>query len=1806
MVPSAERALLDFAFDEAVTARVSWWPLADARKVFFSDIAGADQRHKLTLGNLEAATDYAYEVVAADEAGNASTPIADRFTTQAAPDTLPPVILKALVNAKRLESTVLLVDLNEVATLKGGLTLKSLPPKVEAGGATVGTRRSVGQASLLEKHRIPLTKLVPGAVYSVDFAVADPYGNISAGLVEFKAPLRPDTEPPQLTRLPGVLSVSEAGARLGVAYNEEVQLNVRYFPVADGQSVETRNITQPAQEHVFELNGLKAGVEYRAELNASDAANLSKRDTLNFITLAARDTIPPVFTKLPWLEDAQLTSVRLRLETDEPVVADLVLTDAIDANRVFRTSVVERAKGHALEVTGLDTGAVYNYVLSVADANRNDTTATGQVRTIAKIVPPRIVQGPTRQRIGFDRAWLKLATNVPTRIVVDYFLESPPSDIQSEKPSARGKEHVVQLTNLLPDTTYAFAVVAVDDKAKLTSASVAGSFRTAKGPDITAPKIQGAPSVASIADTGAKIIWKTDEPADSFVDVVGPVGKRTFSDPSPTLAHEVELTNLEAAAQYSYIVRSRDLAGNKTASSSFSFTTLAAPDTLPPQFARKPIVRSLGHDNAVIAYSANEPSSSTVDIGPSVAYELGTRAIADQVLDHEVRIDGLAAGTQYHLRVGLTDAQGNGPAFFPDFVVTTDAAPDTLAPKILTGPFAPPPTESQAIVEWTTDEPATRAVRYWKKEVPNEVFFSEEGALALTHRLVLSNLEAGAIYEYVATSSDEARNGPTESAVGEFRTQTRPQKPIFTGGPVAEADEASVTVTWTTNVPSNSIVDLGEDTQYGVHVEQADLVQDHEVVIKNLKAGVLYHYKVTSIDLAGNVLSTDLNGFELHSGDLTVRTLGQADTQPPRLIANPTTVWTDKSVVVSWETDEASTSRIEWEAIGQGGSVDQRAGFVEDNQLLFAHGLTLTGLKPRTLYAVKVISEDAAGNQMVWQPTAAAKAAAKRVYTSGLRTLASGKVAQPPGGSGTFVTDSFPDTRLPVITSGPRVREKSAESVTIEWQTDELSDSFVRFGDQETALQEVVGAPQDVQTHSVTLTNLVPGTSYFFQAESTDPSGNGASKSGIAVATTAAGADLAPPRYVREPRLVATTDVQATLGWTGDEAASATIEYAARGGDILVRQVRERLVEQQVSLTNLLPNTEYRALITLRDANQNTTEVPFELSFMTDAEPDLTPPRFLSEPGIKVLGDRSVIIVWETDELSDSFVDFDMSPYLGQVVGDPTYTTQHEIRLTNLEPDSTYFFRAGSTDRAKNGPIESPVASFRTLAHPDTEPPAVPSAVRATAGPGAVLLQWDAVSASDLGGYTVYREDLRRRFVAVATGLTQPSYLDVGLTNTRTYRYRISASDAQTPANESASSTVITARPSEDAMGTPPQIVGLEQGAEAGKPVVMIGNAVPLDITAELSYTVQASTQQDFSTMVDRGGNIAESPSGTTRWRLTRSLDPQTSYWFRARVSDGRFEGPWSTPQQLRPVDAVTATNSEDFDGDGTVGFRDFFIMANGFGSTDAVLDLDQGGSVDGEDFARFKARFGAVMPAKRLGAQRVAVAEGSRVEVEAEAISANRVIVRLKLDGVKDLSGYGFSIAADPPILRYIGRADSAVFGGRGASLDLAHDGSVLAIGEHLRGRQASLDMSEGWEVALLFAMDGAPRNVDLRVEEGYLGTGRGRILRVEQEGRARIIPQVYALYANYPNPFNPSTIIPLAIPEWAAGQRRSGASLTLFNALGQVVRRWDLSTWSAGFHSLNWDGRDAQGRAAASGVYLMRLRAGDFVQVRKALLLR
>ncbi len=84
-------------------------------------------------------------------------------------------------------------------------------------------------------------------------------------------------------------------------------------------------------------------------------------------------------------------------------------------------------------------------------------------------------------------------------------------------------------------------------------------------------------------------------------------------------------------------------------------------------------------------------------------------------------------------------------------------------------------------------------------------------------------------------------------------------------------------------------------------------------------------------------------------------------------------------------------------------------------------------------------------------------------------------------------------------------------------------------------------------------------------------------------------------------------------------------------------------------------------------------------------------------------------------------------------------------------------------------------------------------------------------------------------------------------------------------------------------------------------------------------------------------------------------------------------------------------------------------------------------------------------------------------------------------------------------------------------------------------------------------------------------------------------------------PNPFNPHTTIQFHLPA------RGVVSLVLYNLRGQVVRTIAQErSLAAGQHTLVWDGRDAQGRSVASGMYLYRLTVGKQALVKKITLLK
>jgi hypothetical protein len=85
------------------------------------------------------------------------------------------------------------------------------------------------------------------------------------------------------------------------------------------------------------------------------------------------------------------------------------------------------------------------------------------------------------------------------------------------------------------------------------------------------------------------------------------------------------------------------------------------------------------------------------------------------------------------------------------------------------------------------------------------------------------------------------------------------------------------------------------------------------------------------------------------------------------------------------------------------------------------------------------------------------------------------------------------------------------------------------------------------------------------------------------------------------------------------------------------------------------------------------------------------------------------------------------------------------------------------------------------------------------------------------------------------------------------------------------------------------------------------------------------------------------------------------------------------------------------------------------------------------------------------------------------------------------------------------------------------------------------------------------------------------------------------FELFQNYPNPFNPKTVISWQL---AAG---GAVQLSLHNSAGQRIAVLINQIQPAGFHSFEFDGSQL-----ASGVYLYRLNAEDFVQTRKMVLLK
>ena len=139
----------------------------------------------------------------------------------------------------------------------------------------------------------------------------------------------------------------------------------------------------------------------------------------------------------------------------------------------------------------------------------------------------------------------------------------------------------------------------------------------------------------------------------------------------------------------------------------------------------------------------------------------------------------------------------------------------------------------------------------------------------------------------------------------------------------------------------------------------------------------------------------------------------------------------------------------------------------------------------------------------------------------------------------------------------------------------------------------------------------------------------------------------------------------------------------------------------------------------------------------------------------------------------------------------------------------------------------------------------------------------------------------------------------------------------------------------------------------------------------------------------------------------------------------------------------------------------------------------------------------------------------------------------------------------------------------------------------------------------------DNRGKTVNLREDSSYSFTPTyaltnfsvvvGKNENIEDRLNAVVLPKQFTLGRNYPNPFNPETIIPVALP------RAANITLKVYNILGKEVKTIYQAPLEAGRHLLSWDGKNEIGNDVVTGVYLYRFTTGTGVSLSgKMILLR
>jgi phosphodiesterase/alkaline phosphatase D-like protein len=349
------------------------------------------------------------------------------------------------------------------------------------------------------------------------------------------------------------------------------------------------------------------------------------------------------------------------------------------------------------------------------------------------------------------------------------------------------------------------------------------------------------------------------------------------------------------------------------------------------------------------------------------------------------------------------------------------------------------------------------------------------------------------------------------------------------------------------------------------------------------------------------------------------------------------------------------------------------------------------------------------------------------------------------------------------------------------------------------------------------------------------------------------------------PTVTFLTNTSVTISWETDVAGNSIVNYGTdQALDSSVVDLEERQLHS-LTLTGLDTNTTYyyQVITELKDYDARVTS-PVD-SFTTGRDAIA----IVIGPTVEIVDPTTVVVTWSTDAPASSVVEYGLTPQFGFVASDPTYTLEHTVTLSDLVPDTLYYYRVMSASDSLGAMVTSSPDTFRTkvAAVTITVPPRVEFL-----SPTEVSIAWE----TDVPGNSVVEYGISTALGLTVIDSSQTVTHTVTLTdlavNTR-YYYRVRTESAQTGGVAVSSVDSFTTVTGTINLLTAPWVEVLSSTA----------------VTVNWETDVVGTSVVDYGTTTGLDSTVADTTPVTVHSVPLRGLDP--GIWYYYRVTSVAYQG---------------------------------------------------------------------------------------------------------------------------------------------------------------------------------------------------------------------------------------------------------------------------------------------------------------------------